>query len=95
MRVTPAVSSAPAALLVQATVQAGDDHRFLVVRAESDDFERTSGIELDGQRAPRVSTFEFRSLPAGTYEVTVVLGGASGQLASASRTVIVVPSGGR
>src|SRR5262249_12634924 len=69
LRVSPAVSFAPANLIVRATVEANADNRSMEVVAESADFYRSSAIELDGDRAPRTRMFEFRSLPPGVYEV--------------------------
>ena len=48
------------------------------VVAESGDFYRASEVELEGDKAPRTNTFEFRSLPPGTYQVTATLFGVDG-----------------
>ena len=69
MKVSPAVSFAPANLIVRATIVADADNRAVEIIAESRDFYRSSEIQLDGERAPRTNMFEFRSLPPGTYEV--------------------------
>ena len=90
MRVTPALSFAPAVVRVRATIETATENRFLEVSADSGNFYRSSQIQLNGDGAPRVSVFEFRNLPAGTYAVTAVLGGISGQRATLSRTVLVV-----
>jgi hypothetical protein len=47
--------------------------------AESDDFYRSSEIQLDGDHAPRTNTFEFRSLPPGHYSVKAMLMGRSSE----------------
>ena len=73
MKVTPAVAFAPANLVVRAVVEADADNRAIAVVAESDDFYRSSEIQLDGDHAPRTNTFEFRSLPPGSYSVKAVL----------------------
>src|SRR5262245_59280713 len=78
LRVSPAVSFAPANLVVRATIPADADNRAVEIVAESEDFYRSSEIQLDGDRAPRTSLFEFRSLPPGTYEVKAVLRGSMG-----------------
>ena len=90
MRVTPAMSFAPAFVRVQATIETDTANRFLEISADSGNFYRSSQIQLHGDEAPRVSNFEFRNLPAGTYAVTAVLGGINGQRAALSRTVMVV-----
>ena len=95
LRVSPAVSFAPANLVVRATIQADRANRSVEVVAESNDFYRASEIELDGENAPRTNTFEFRSLPSGTYEVRVTVRGGGGQpLANVRQEVNVIDAGG-
>jgi hypothetical protein len=79
MKVSPAVAFAPANLVVRATIEADADNRAVEIIAESDDFYRSSQIQLEGDKAPRTNRFEFRSLPPGTYEVRAKLIGADGQ----------------
>lgn len=96
LHVTPAVAFAPANLMVRAMIVADAANRAVEVVAESVDFYRSSEIQLDGDQAPRTNTFEFRSLPPGTYEVKATLIGSSGQRrASAYSRVNVVASAGR
>ena len=40
----------------------------LVVEADSDDYFRSSAIELDGANEKRLHSVEFKNLPAGTYD---------------------------
>jgi len=95
LRVSPAVAFAPANLVVRATVAADAQNRAVEIVAESQDFYRSSEIQLDGDRAPRTSLFEFRSLPSGTYEVKAVLRGSTGaELASVRQQVNVITNGG-
>jgi hypothetical protein len=95
LRVSPAVSFAPANLVVRATIASDADNRAVEIVAESEDFYRSSEIQLDGDRAPRTSLFEFRSLPPGTYVVKAVLRGSTGaELASVRHQVNVIASGG-
>jgi hypothetical protein len=64
------------------------------VVADSDGFYRSSAIQLDGDRAPKTTTFEFRSLPSGEYDVTAVVIGADGQRRALARAhVNVIGSG--
>jgi hypothetical protein len=79
LKVSPAVSFAPANLIVRATIVADADNRAVEIVAESADFYRSSQIQLEGDRAARTNMFEFRSLPPGTYEVRANLVGADGQ----------------
>jgi tartrate dehydratase alpha subunit/fumarate hydratase class I-like protein len=95
LKVSPAVSFAPANLVVRATIQADAANRAVEVVAESNDFYRSSEIELDGENAPRTNMFEFRSIPSGTYEVRVTLRGGGGeQLANVRQQVNVIEAGG-
>ena len=94
LKVSPAVSFAPANLVIRAMVAADDQNRFIEITAESDDFYRSSEIQLEGDRAARTTTFEFRSLPQGTYEVRAKLFGADGQQrATVRQQVNVIATG--
>jgi hypothetical protein len=92
LRVSPAVSFAPANLVVRATIEADASNRAVEISAESEDFYRSSEIQLDGTSAPRTSRFEFRSLPPGTYEVKAILYGVGGMLAEVRQHVDVIAS---
>ena len=54
-------------------IEADQDNRAVEIVAESADFYRSSQIQLEGDKAPRTTNFEFRSLPPGTYEVRALL----------------------
>src|ERR1700716_263130 len=73
MRASPSVSFAPANLVVRTMVVADAGNRAIEVVAESQDFYRSSQIQLDGDKAPLTTTFEFRSLPSGRYVVKATL----------------------
>jgi hypothetical protein len=90
VRVTPVVAYAPAALEVDAVVAADDENRSLEIEVESAEYYRSSAIELNGSRAPRVSTFQFREIPPGSYRVLAILHGSAGDRATAVRAVKVV-----
>ena len=94
IRVSPAMSFAPAHLVVRAAIEADKDNRSIEVIAASSDFYRSSEVTLEGQDAPRVSVFEFRSLPSGEYEVRAVLRGAGNETRAVTRaSVRVIASG--
>ena len=94
LRVSPALSFAPANLIVRATVLADADNRALEIVAESADFYRSSLIQLEGDRAARTNQLEFRSLPPGTYEVRAKLFGGNGESrATIRQQVNVIASG--
>ena len=91
VRVSPTVAIAPASLFVSATVDVNAENRSLEIIAESADFYRSSEIALDGDHAPRITQFLFKSVPRGYYEVSAVVRGPSGrQLASTHAMVDVV-----
>jgi hypothetical protein len=93
MRVSPSVAFEPANLIMYATVAASEENRAIEIIADSEQFYRSSEIQLDGERAPRVSRFEFRSMPSGIYQVRAVLKGSRGEeLATSRARVSVVPS---
>lgn len=94
MKVSPAVAFAPANLVVRAMIVADADNRAVEIVAESDDFYRSSMIQLEGEKAARTSMFEFRSLPPGTYEVRANLIGANGDLRACIRQQINVIASG-
>jgi hypothetical protein len=94
VRVSPAVAFAPANLIVRTMIEADEENRAVQIIAESPDFYRSSEIQLDGDRAPRTTNFEFRSLPPGSYEVRALLLGSGGQQrAFARQQVNVIASG--
>src|SRR5262245_56089411 len=94
MKVSPAVCFAPANLIVRAFIEADPANRAVEIVAESPEFYRSSEIQLDGEHAPRTNTFEFRSLPPGTYEVKAVLVGADGAPRATSRQQVNVIASG-
>ena len=94
IKVSPAVSFAPANLIVRTMIVADADNRAVEIIAESSDFYRSSQIQLEGDKAPRTTMFEFRSLPQGTYEVRANLIGAGGQQRAWVRQQINVIAGG-
>ena len=79
IRVSPTVSFAPANLIIRTSVEPDADNRAIEVVADSDSFYRSSTIQLEGDRAPKTTRFEFRSLPPGEYDVTASVIGVGGQ----------------
>ena len=90
LSVSPAVAIAPSWISVRAMIEADDDNRFLEIIAQSSEYTRSSTIELDGRRAPRVAVFDYPGLPSGRYEVSGWLVGTHGTRATASQFVRVV-----
>jgi len=96
IKVSPAVAFAPANLIVRTMIEADAKNRFVEIVAESSDFYRSSEIQLDGEHAPRTTTFEFRSLPPGIYEVKGTLRGSDGSaIATVRQEINVISSGGQ
>ena len=94
MKVSPAVAFAPANLTMRATIVPDNRNRILHVIAESDGYYRSSEIQLDGERAPRTTLVQFKSVPGGVYEVSAMLKGQGGEeLGFARHDIMVVESG--
>ena len=79
--------SAPATVPITVAVEPGAQNRMLIVEADSEDYFRSSGVELAGENEKRLHSVEFKSLPAGEYTIraevrskTEVLGSAVGGL---------------
>ena len=79
--------SAPATVPITVAVEPGAQNRMLIVEADSEDYFRSSGVELAGENEKRLHSVEFKSLPAGEYTIraevrskTDVLGSAVGGL---------------
>lgn len=90
VRVTPVMAREPAALRIQAVIEADDRNRSLEITARSIDYVRSSQIQLDGRDAQRVWDVEFRDVPHGNYEVTATLMGSEGKRAAVTKVVMVL-----
>jgi hypothetical protein len=90
LKVSPAVAFAPANLVVRTMIEADAKNRAVEIVAQSPEFYRSSEIQLDGEHAPRTSTFEFRSLPQGVYEVKATLLASDGSALSTVRQQVNV-----
>ena len=94
IRVSPAFSFAPANLVIRTSVEPDAENRSMEVIADSAEFYRLSTIALEGDRAPKTTMVEFRSLPPGDYEVTARLIGVDGRRRAIARAQVnVVESG--
>jgi hypothetical protein len=92
LRVSPAISMAPAFVIATITVERDADNRQLEVAADSANFFRSSLIALDGDRAPRTNQITWRDMPGGEYAVIAVLYGTDGQRATVRQSVLIAPS---
>ena len=91
---SPRVSTAPARLVVEAFVEPNAENRALRVEADSGNYFRSSEEALDGENAKPTHPVVFADLPAGSYEVTVVLQGTKGVRAVVHRLCTVMAAGG-
>jgi hypothetical protein len=94
MTASPHVAYAPAHLTVRTTIEVDAANRALEIAIDSDDFYRSSLIQLDGDNAPRVSVVEFRSVPRGEYSLSARLFGEGGEARGMTRQTINVISSG-
>jgi hypothetical protein len=95
MAVSPVQSFAPTNLRVRVHVPSDDANRALEISADSEEYYRSSRIQLDGKVAPRTITVEFPSLPGGAYEIRGALIDSTGHpRAFAREQVTVLPSAG-
>ncbi len=69
LTVYPSFSFAPSNVRVHVRVEPSAENRALEIAADSGDFYRSSLMPLDGDKAPRMITIEFRSLPGGDYDI--------------------------
>jgi hypothetical protein len=95
MRARPAFAFAPSDVQMEFSIVPDAANRALEVSAESDDFFRSSVMELDGERAPRVISIRYRGLPAGDYHLRGSLVSDEGhEVAVIEKSVTVMMSGG-
>jgi|SRR5688572_19741734 hypothetical protein len=92
MNASPEISFAPARLTVRAVVEPDSDNRAIEIAIDSPDFYRSSRIQLEGDRAPRVSVIEFRGVPGGNYEISAKLLGQDGEPRAYARRMVDVIS---
>jgi len=96
LKASPEISFPPARLTVRTAIEPDADNRALEIVIDSQDFYRSSLIQLEGDQAPRTSVVEFRDVPRGDYEISARLLGQNGEsLAVERRVVDVIASGDR
>ena len=81
--------SAPATIPVTIAVEPAVKNRSLVIEADSEDYYRSSAIELDGENEKRLHTLELRSLPAGEYVIRAQVRSKTEVLATAVEGLVV------
>jgi len=90
MVATPQISFAPATLTVRTRIEPDAGNRAIEIAIDSENFYRSTTIELEGDQAPRSSVFEFRGVPGGTYQVSARLLGQGGDARGVARKEIDV-----
>ena len=95
LQVTPAVSMAPAYVVVRAIVEHDANNRELEIVADSENFYRRTVIDLDGAQAPKVNELKLVDIPGGEYEVTATLYDMNGERTLARRSIMVMSLGSR
>ena len=95
LRARPAFSFAPSDLQLEFVIAPDRQNGALDVIAESDDFYRSSLIELEGESAPRVFSLRYQAVPAGEYSVRGVLFDRNGrERAMVEKQITVMSTGG-
>jgi hypothetical protein len=89
-RVYPAVAQAPAIVHVEVFIESDEDNRAIEIVVDSGEYYRSSTIALEGARAARFHTVEYRALPVGTYDVLVGLQGRDGAFRDIQRRRLVI-----
>jgi hypothetical protein len=95
LHVSPAVSMAPASVMVRATVEHDAENRELEIVADSSDFYRRSVVELDGELAPKTTELRLIDIPGGEYELTATLLNARGDRTTVRKSIMVMSLGSK
>lgn len=85
---------APAFLTIRTTIEPNEDNRRLNVVVDSGDYTTSSEIPLEGRNAARLNVIELKDVPSGLYEVSAVLIGSRGPIASTMQLVKIEPEAG-
>ena len=90
LQVTPAVTIAPASVVIRAIVEHDAENRGLEIVADSSDFYRRTVMDLDGAQAPKVNELRLIAIPGGEYEISAILYDAHGRHTVVRRSLTVV-----
>ena len=85
VRVNPSVAIAPTTLAIRVKVPPQAENRALEIVVDSNDFYRSSRMQLEGDKGPVTNTLNIGSVPAGDYEVTATVIGADGKRTTTAR----------
>jgi hypothetical protein len=81
--------SAPATIPVTVAVEPGASNRALMVEVDGDNYYRSSGKDLEGEKEKRLHVMEFRNLPAGRYALRARVMSKNGVLGTAVEGLLV------
>jgi hypothetical protein len=73
LRVWPAYAMAPADVRIDAVVEPREENRALRITVDNGEFFRSSTIALEGDKAPKYYSVQYRSLPEGDFAVQLAL----------------------
>jgi len=90
LRVSPAISLAPASVVVRAIVEHDSQNRELEIVADSSEFYRRTVVDLDGEQAPKTTELKLIDIPGGEYEITATLYTERGVRTSVRRAIMVM-----
>jgi hypothetical protein len=95
LAVSPLFSASPGAFRATAIVEPHAENRWLVLRAESTDYYRSSTIQLFGARAARRHEMFFERLPSGQYLIEARIERTNGDRIVTDAVVHVIDPRGR
>ena len=90
LTVNPAVSMAPAYVVVRAIVEHDAENRQLEIVADSESFYRRTVVDLDGAQAPKINELKLIDVHGGEYEVTATLYDSRGAHTTSRRSIMVM-----
>jgi hypothetical protein len=90
LQVSPAISIAPASVMIRVIVEHDSENRQLEIVADSSDFYRRTVMDLDGAQAPKVNELRLHAIPGGEYDISAILYDAHGGHTVMRRSLTVV-----
>lgn len=93
LKVSRTVVRTNESVVVTAVVPPDQENRVIGIQADNGEFLRSTEIEIDGERAPRVFELPLRNLPSGEYHVIAVLVDRQGHRTTVRRTFTVLDMG--
>ncbi len=93
LQIRPTIALEPATVLVRTRVEADRLNRSMEVTADSEEYYRSSVVDMDGENAPTTDSFTFKNMPAGTYEIRVIVRDSAGEVRAVDKCTLIVASG--